>query len=78
MWNKHRSLTSALSYVRSVRCVLYSYGHVLQDIMPEMQKYWPDLLAPFSPEFWYVIIKVEYIHVTLNDAGDGKLVFLFV
>lgn len=57
--------------------MLYSYGHVLQDIMPEMQKYWPDLLAPFSPEFWYVIIKVEYIHVTLNDAGDGKLVFLF-
>ncbi|XP_056617488.1 ribonuclease T2 [Triplophysa dalaica] len=25
---------------------------LIEDIMPEMQKYWPDLLAPFSPEFW--------------------------
>jgi len=30
------------------------YVHVLQDILPEMEKVWPDLLIPSSPEFWYV------------------------
>lgn len=39
---------------------MFDRDYVLQDLLPDMQKWWPDLITPASSEFWSVLILYKY------------------